>query len=56
MRYLSRSFLLGAPHRRKEIEQFLGPHGEGIEVVRWVSSWPWQDGCNENRCPVVGDR
>ena len=47
MRYLSRSFLLGALHRRKDVEQFLGPVTVGsIEGIRWVSIWPWQDGYN----------
>ncbi|MEU1249656.1 hypothetical protein [Micromonospora arida] len=47
MRYLSRSFLLGALHRKKEVEQFLGPVViAGVAGIRWVSIWPWQEGYN----------
>ncbi|MBG6103199.1 hypothetical protein IW249_003613 [Micromonospora vinacea] len=47
MRYLSRSLLLGALRRRKEVEQFLGPvTREGAGGICWVAIWPWQDGYN----------
>ncbi|RZU75022.1 hypothetical protein EV384_3537 [Micromonospora kangleipakensis] len=47
MRYLTRSFALGALGRRKEVEQFIGPITvAGIPGVRWVSVWPWQQGYN----------
>lgn len=47
MRYLTRSFLLGALRRRKEVEQFLGPVSmAGVEGIRWVAIWPWQEGYN----------
>ncbi|MGC4755276.1 hypothetical protein [Micromonospora trifolii] len=45
MRYLTRSFLLGALRRRNEVEQFLGPVTlTGVEGIRWVSIWPCQEG------------
>ncbi|MCG5437845.1 hypothetical protein [Micromonospora foliorum] len=47
MRHLSRSFLLDALNRNKEAEQFLGPVViAGVEGIRWVSIWPWQEGYN----------
>ncbi|MEU5724833.1 hypothetical protein ABZ783_23815 [Micromonospora sp. NPDC047738] len=47
MRYLTRSFVLGALGRRKEVEQFVGPITlGGVRGIRWVSVWPWQGGYN----------
>ncbi|SBT40511.1 hypothetical protein [Micromonospora auratinigra] len=45
MRYLTRSFVLGALGRRKGVEQFVGPLTHtGVRGIRWVAVWPWQDG------------
>ncbi|MFD6757431.1 hypothetical protein [Micromonospora gifhornensis] len=47
MRYLTRSFVLGALGRMKEVEQFVGPITlAGVRGIRWVAVWPWQDGYN----------
>jgi hypothetical protein len=41
VRYLTRSFALGALRRRKAIEQFLGPvEVDGVAGVRWVAVSP----------------
>lgn len=42
MRYLTRSFAVGALRRGKGIEQFLGPVDvAGEPAIRWVSIDPW---------------
>ena len=43
MRYLTRSFAVGALRRGQGIEQFLGPVGvAGEPAIRWVSIDPWE--------------